>query len=267
MLPVQQPAWRERYLELFGRVDRVLCEGPFMARAITQLGCPPDKIHVHHLGVEVDSIAYAPREWLPGSPLRVLIAASFAEKKGIPYALVALGQLRRDLAVEVTLIGDTRPSQDLDEKRRILSVIEEQQLGSVVRLLGYRPYSTVFEEAYKHHVFLAPSVTATDGDTEGGAPVSVIEMAATGLPIISTTHCDIPNVVKHGVTGLLAEERDVSGLLSHLRWLVDHSNAWRPMLDAGRRHIEVEFNARTQGERLSGHYELLVGSASRSAGS
>ncbi len=70
--------------------------------------------------------------------------------------------------------------------------------------MGYQPHSTLFAEAYRHHIFLSPSVTASTGDTEGGAPVSLIEMAATGMLIVSTTHCDIPEVIKHGVTGLLA---------------------------------------------------------------
>ena len=64
----------------------------------------------------------------------------------------------------------------------------------------------------KHDVFLAPSVTASNGDTEGGAPVAIIEMAASGMPIVSTRHCDIPSVVLDGVTGLLAAERDSEGL-------------------------------------------------------
>ena len=31
------------------------------------------------------------------------------------------------------------------------------------------------------HLFLSPSVTAADGDTEGGAPVGLIEASATDL--------------------------------------------------------------------------------------
>ena len=73
-----------------------------------------------------------------------------------------------------------------------------------MRLLGYVSRETLREEAYEHDVFLAPSVTASNGDTEGGAPVAIIEMSASGMPIVSTNHCDIPSVVLDGVTGLLA---------------------------------------------------------------
>jgi hypothetical protein len=71
-LPVVDPVWRDRYQEMFTTADRVLCEGPFMANSIASLGCPPEIIRVHHLGVEVCDIPFAPRSWQPGTPLRDL---------------------------------------------------------------------------------------------------------------------------------------------------------------------------------------------------
>jgi colanic acid/amylovoran biosynthesis glycosyltransferase len=117
------------------------------------------------------------------------------------------------------------------------------------------------EEAYRHHIFLSPSVTASDGDTEGGAPVSLIDMAASGMPIVSSRHCDIPEVILDGVSGLLADERDVDGLVAHLRWLIEHPDEWRPMLDAGRRRMEKEYHAKVQGERLAEVYASLLESS------
>src|SRR4051812_21366847 len=89
-LPVSQPVWYARYRELFAAVDLVLCEGPHFARSIEALGCPAAKIKVQHLGVPIEDIRFVPRQWQPGTPLRILIAGSFTEKKGIPYALEAL---------------------------------------------------------------------------------------------------------------------------------------------------------------------------------
>ena len=114
------------------------------------------------------------------------------------------------------------------------------------------------EEARRHHVFLSPSVTASDGDTEGGAPVSLIEMSASGMMIVSTTHCDIPGVILDGKTGLLAPERDVDGLVERLQWIVAHPEQWMEMQRAGRAHIEAEFDARRQGERLGEIYRDLA---------
>ena len=259
-LPRNYPIWRKRYKKLFAKVDLVLCEGSHMAQCVVNLGCPPDKVKVHHLGVSIDGIEFKPRVWTPGTPLRVLIAATFGEKKGIPYALEALGQLQYHVPLEITIIGDARSiPRSQAEKQKILATIEKHNLHSKVRLLGYQPHSVLFEEAYQHHIFLSPSITASSGDTEGGAPVSIIEMAATGMPIVSTNHCDIPEVILDGVTGLLAEERDVAGLVAHLQYLVKYPEKWLDMVKAGRKHLEAEYDVRIQSARLAAIYKLIQG--------
>jgi colanic acid/amylovoran biosynthesis glycosyltransferase len=101
-------------------------------------------------------------------------------------------------------------------------------------------------------------VVASDGDTEGGAPISIIEMLASGMMVVSTHHCDIPGVIQHGVSGMLAGERRPEELAQHLKWLIEHPQAWPAMLDAGRKHVEQKFNARVQGLRLMAIYEDLV---------
>jgi colanic acid/amylovoran biosynthesis glycosyltransferase len=260
-LPKQEGIWSDRYRTLFIFADCVFCEGPHMASRIEALGCPVEKIRIQHLGVNLKEIPFKPRCWCPGGPLRVLIAASFREKKGIPYALEALERLSKEVPLEITLIGDAHPEErSQEEKRKILQKIEHLGLQSRVRRLGYQPYQVFLEEAYKHHVFLSPSITASDGDTEGGAPVSITEMVASGMPVISTFHCDIPEIIQHGVSGLLAEERDVEGLVKHLRWLIEHADSWSQMIEAGRNHVAAEFDARKQGEKLAQIYQELISS-------
>lgn len=259
-LPAREPAWRNRYRELFARADRVLCEGPHMGRCVESLGCPAEKIRVHHLGVRLDGIPFAPRVLKPGETLRVLVAASFQEKKGIPYAVEALGRFSRDPSVELTIVGDANEEErSRAEKGRILESIERHGMKARTRMTGYCSHAALFEEAFRHHVFLSPSVTARDGDAEGGAPVTLTEMAATGMPVVATRHCDIPEIVRDGETGLLAPERDVDALASRLRWLAAHPGDWERLARAARRHLEAEYDAGRQGERLAGIYRELAG--------
>lgn len=259
MVPKQDPRWLGRYKSLFKSADMFLCEGPHMAQCLINMGCPQDKVKVQHLGVEVDKIPFKPRKWRPGEPLRVLIAATFREKKGIPYALEVLGQLQNEADIEITIIGDaTTEPRSQTEKQKILQVIENYGLQSKIRMLGFQPHLVLMKEAYKHHIFLSPSVTAADGDTEGGAPVSIIEMAATGMPVVSTKHCDIPEVIRYGIEDWLVDEKDADGLVKKLRWLVQNYNKWLPMLKAGRKHIEQEFNVALQGVRLAQKYKSLL---------
>ena len=259
MLPRVHAEWRSRYTDMFPLVDRVLCEGPFMAEAVADLGCPKEKITVHHLGVELGELPFRPRQWTPEQPLRVLIAASFREKKGIPYALEALARLRKDQELSITILGDgSNNPASVAEKAKILSTIDRLGIGDVTVLRGFQPHPVLIETAYRNHIFLSPSVTASDGDTEGGAPVAITEMAATGMPIVASRHADIPNVIRDGIDGFLADERDVGGLVSSLRMWINSAGAWDKPLTNARRRIESEFNAVKQGERLSDIYRAVI---------
>jgi colanic acid/amylovoran biosynthesis glycosyltransferase len=251
--------WNDRYHTMFEHVDLVLCEGPHMAMCIAKRGCPRQKIEVQHLGVDLSKIRFRPRVWNPAKPLRVLIASRFTEKKGIPFALEALGRIQYEVPLEITIIGDASgEAKQQTEKQKILAVIKKHNLEPRIRMLGFQPYGVYLEEAYKHHVFLSPSVTASDGETEGGTNMAIAEMLASGMPVVSTRHCDIPETVQDGVSGLLANERDVDGLVKDLKWLVDHPEKWLSMADAGRRHMEKEYNAKVQGQRLASLYRHLV---------
>ncbi len=258
-LPSSSPEWNARYEELFAGADLFLCEGNHMARSVEALGAPSAKVKVHHLGVMVDTIPFKARVWHGPGPLRILLAATFQEKKGIPYALRAVGMIKKEIPVEVTIIGDAAPEpRSLEEKRKIGSVIKEWGLQEVVHLKGFQPYNLLLEEAYGHHVFMAPSVTALDGDTEGGAPVVLIEMAASGMPVVATDHCDIPSIVVHGKTGLVTDERDPEGLARNLLWLAANVDQWQSLTQAARTHVEEEYNAPVQGRRLARLYREVL---------
>ena len=255
----KEPRWRDRYRELFREVDVVICEMPQMIPVVMALGASEAQVRVNHLGVEVAGIKYVPRSWDGKGKFRVMVAGSFREKKGIPYALMALARIRDELRLEITLVGDaSSEARDQNEKLWIMETISQYGLKDLVRLTGYVPYARLLEESYSHHVFLAPSVTALDGDTEGGGLMVLVDMAASGMPIISSIHCGIPEVVIHGSTGLLAPERDVEAIATHIRYLAGHPDSWRQMLDAGRLRVEQEFNAQVQGGHLAEIYSQLI---------
>ena len=258
-LPSADPRWNSRYTDLFKKGDLFLCEGPFMASSLVKLGCKPEKIRVQHLGIDLQKIIFKPRNFDPLKPLKVLISASFREKKGIPYAVESIGRLSERMPVELTIIGDAVKSKSGEmEKQKIIGTLEKTGLMKKTTMRGYLPHDIVLQEAYRHHIFLSPSVTSSDGDSEGGAPVSIIEMAASGMPVVSTTHCDIPEVLDYGGKDWLAPERDVDGLVSVLdKWLNDLA-AWPGLLLHARKHIEKEFDVSRQGVILGDIYEELA---------
>jgi colanic acid/amylovoran biosynthesis glycosyltransferase len=255
----RRPEWRMRFRDMFTKVDRVITVwGGVMAQQLIDLGCPPEKLVVHHLGIDSTQIPYRPRTWNGIEPLRILVASSFREKKGIPYAIDAVSRLAQRIPVELTVIGDANPSpESQEEKRKILARIQESGIAGRARLLGLQPNAVMLEEAYRNHIYLAPSVTASNGDTEGGAPMAVAEMQATGLPVIATRHCDIGELVKDRASGILVDERDVAGLTEALIWMAENPQQWESLAGAARANVEQEFDAHTQGLRLASLYHDL----------
>jgi colanic acid/amylovoran biosynthesis glycosyltransferase len=258
----RRPRWGGRIRDLLEKADLVLCEGPHMRDCIEALGCPAGKTRVQHLGVRLERLPFQPRAMAAGEPLRVLMAAAFVEKKGIPYGLRALGRLKRHVNLEATVIGDARNAPDSrQEKARIQDAIRESGLEGKVAMLGLVPYAELLRQMALHHVFLAPSVTSARGDTEGGAPVSIIEAAASGMVVVSSRHCDIPNVVIDRETGFLADERDIDGLAECLAEAVAMREHWSGMLQLARARVEAKFTAARQGEHLAAIYRELISRA------
>jgi len=256
--------WQKRYAELFDDVDIVLCEGPHMAAAIHHLGCREEKIKVYHLGVNLEAIPFTPPSWRTGKPLRVFMAARFEEKKGFPYALEAIGVLKKtrpDLKIDVTIVGGAGETEESQKQLAAIDrMIKRYDLSDVVCTKGFCSHTEFLQMAASHDLFLSPSVVASSGDTEGGAPVSIIEMAAAGLVIVSTKHCDIPYVLGEKNRQILCEEKDVDALVEELIWLLDHSEVWPEMARENRLRVEEHFNLRRQGPALAKIYGEITSS-------
>jgi colanic acid/amylovoran biosynthesis glycosyltransferase len=265
-LPRIDRRWYARYREMSDRVDLVLCEGPHMARCIADLGVDPGKIKLFRLGIDLDRIPFVPRKNHSGTAKRFLIAGSFREKKGIPYALEALGLLRKTYpGIKITVLGDSLGSKREEvEKRKILDVVKQFGLEANTEFLGYQPYERVIQEFYRHDIFVSPSVTASDGDTEGGAPVTVIEAAASGMPVASTLHCDIPFVLSENNHSYLVPERDSARLAEAIERLLQRPD-WDPIVFANRDLVERELDVRLQTEKLASIYDDLVGGVRKPA--
>jgi colanic acid/amylovoran biosynthesis glycosyltransferase len=185
--------------------------------------------------------------------MRILIAASFREKKGIGYGIEAFGRVAwKWNRLELVIVGDGPLRPQIERQ------IAQLGLGDRVRLMGYQPYERLIAIAQESHIVMAPSVTASNGDTEGGAPVFLIEAQAMGLPVVATRHADIPEVVQDGKTGYLVPERDIDALAERLEYLLDHPDLWPELGTNGRRYVEAKFSLEQQVAKLEDIYDDLL---------
>jgi colanic acid/amylovoran biosynthesis glycosyltransferase len=242
LLP-RNPLWQQCFSRLFREAALFTVEGPHMKDSLAALGCPQGKIRVRRHGVDLRTFPFVARAPCDDGTIKILVAGRFVEKKGIPYALQAVAHVARENpALRLTLVGDSY--DDLAGKRlkrEILSLLEQEPLRHRSEWLGSVSVARFMEIAKEHHIFIQASMHSADGDCEGGAPVVLNQLTATGMPIIATRHCDIPEIVLDGKTGFLVEERDVLGLADRLRRVVSAPESWPRLGIMARAHAERTF--------------------------
>lgn len=261
-MPITQTKWLRRYGLLFEKGDLFLVEGTRMKERLVELGCRPEKIVINHLGIDTMSMPFQERRVGKNMPVKVLVAGTFTEKKGIPYAVEAFGmvaQRRPDVPMLLNIVGESRGTPTgRDIERQVVEKIQEYKIESKVKMHGYLDRQKFFRVIFDNHIFLSPSITAANGDAEGGVPVAIIEAQASGMPVLSTLHCDIPEVVLDSRSGYLAPEKDIESLADRLEALVEAPESWPAMGRAGREHVEREYEARRQAARLEDVYSRLL---------
>ena len=210
--------------------------------------CGIDNVLVHHLGVRLDQVPV--RTGHPGGEFAILFVGRMIEKKGFAYLLEAMGRLSAaGHDVRLHAVGDGPLLPSLKDRAMQLGLADR------VTFYGSRLHRFVLEMMSRADCLVAPSVTAADGDSEG-IPVTLMEAMACGLPVVSTRHSGIPELVIDGDSGLLTEEGDGDGLFRSIRQLIADADLRDRLAANGRMRIERHFNAAVQDALL---FDLIAG--------
>lgn len=240
-----------RYRDLLARGALFLPVSRDFRDRLVAVGAPVDRVLMHHSGIDLKRFSFEPRR-PPTERPRLLFVGRLTEKKGLTYALEALAVLRRAGAeADLTVVGEGPLEPVLKSTTSTLG------LDDRVRFVGGRSHDEVIAMMHASHILVAPSVTAANGDQEG-IPNVLKEAMATGLPVVSTRHSGIPELVQHGVSGLLAPERDVGALAAQLGLVLAHPERWSDMGRAGRQAVEAGFDADRLNDLLVERYRSIL---------
>lgn len=247
-------AWLGKYKILFKQGNLFLVEGPYMKSRLIELGCPESKIKIQRIAIPLNKISF--RERLPkkqGENVIFIFSGRFVEKKGLIYALQAFKEIRKELSnFEFRIIGDG------PLKNMLLDYVKTNLMDAYVKFLGFLPYEEYLKEMAKADIFIHPSVTASDGDSEGGAPTTILEAQAMGMPVIATYHADIPNVTLPGRSALLSKEKDIASLGENIKQLLVNQNSWSQMGKEGRGFVKENHDIRIEIENLENIYKNIL---------
>ena len=245
--------------DLFKKGDLFLTNGEHSKRFFDQVGWGGGKMIIHRLGVSVGLFNASKPRLSAGEQVRLLSVGRLVEKKGFEYSIQGVAKVLKSFPnVQYEIAGDGPLRSSLEK------LVAELGVANNIKLLGFQTREEVLRLLRAANIFLAPCVTSDGrsgtcwvGDVETG-PVVVLEAMASGMPIISTRHTGIPEMVHDGESGFLLEERDVDGIADRLTHLLKHPEIWQGMGQKGRNHVEEYHNLDKQTDRLVEIYRQLL---------
>ncbi len=236
----QLSKYHEAYQRMFSITKAIIVVSEEMKSDLKALGAPIEKLV---------KLTYAPNplffEVTPEyQSNQVLAIGRFVEKKAPHLTLLAF-QKAKEICPELQLkfvgSGDS------------LSVCQDlcNSLGiKDVYFVGILSPEEIAQEMGNSFCFIQHSKKASNGDKEG-TPVAIIEAMAAGLPVISTIHAGIPEVVKDGINGYLVQEGDVQGMSERLIELTQNRTNASKLGFSGKVFISKNYSPKEYREKLN----------------
>lgn len=230
----------DNYKEVFALAKKVVAVSKRMEQMLLDLGCPKEKLVYNVYGPQPEFETVVPSY----SKKQFIGIGRFTDKKAPYYTIMAFKEVIIKHPEAQLLLAGNGVLMNMCQ-----NLVKQYKLEERVQFLG-----VITPEAYRKLLseslaFVQHSITAKNGDMEG-TPLAVLEASVAGLPVVSTNHAGIPDVIKHGETGLLCDEHDVSSMARHMHMLLDDIEIAKKMGAAGKQHI-LEYYS------MAGHISFL----------
>jgi len=230
------------YKKAFAYAGRIVVPSSHTRENLLKIGAPAEKITYLKYGIDLNFFTPVQSS---ANPLIFISVARFVEKKAPLITIAAFNKvLARFPAAQLIMIGEG----PLLEGCKI--TVNELGISARVNFLGMQNAEEVAVNLRNARVFVQHSVTTKTGETES-TPNSILEAAATGLPIVSTRHAGIKEAVLDETTGYLVDEHDIADMSEKMILLANDPKTGDKMGKAGRDYMEQHHDQRLQLDKLS----------------
>ena len=234
--------FNDGYKAMFGYASKIIVVSKAMKQALINRGCLEEKIVLNTYGPHPDYFKVTPDY----SSNHIIGVGRHTYKKAPYLTILAFKKvLEKYPDLKLTLIG----TGELYEVCK--HMIEALDLKDSISIPGGLPRDEIIPYLEKSCLFIQHSLVAGDGDSEG-TPVGIIEAMAAGLPVVSTFHAGIPDVVVNEETGLLVSEGDINAMAEGIIDLVADRERAKQYGECSRLRIERDFNMEKHIEKLNG---------------
>jgi len=177
-------------------------------------------------------------------PFKLLAVGRFARTKGFDVLLEAAKILKKQgFPFKLTLVGAGFQGPKLRWMRRSLG------LADVVDMPGFVSHDHLAEMLDTFDMMVVPSVVHASGDRDG-IPNVIMEALAHRLPVVATDVCGIPEVIRHGQTGLAVPQQDPEALAQAIRAMTADRARAIAMAEEGRTLVTAMFDPDTNAQKL-----------------
>ena len=222
----------KQYPQLFAQAAAIIVVSNHMKQQLIRLGAPQNKIFLNPYGIDPELFP-ARKEFIHSTTF--FAAGRFCETKSPHLTLFSFSKMKNQAqTAKLVMAGDGL----LLEACKILA--NALNISDCVHFPGVLQPKEISEWMQKSLAFVQHSYTTSENDKEG-TPVTILEAAMSGLPVISTLHAGIPEAVEHDKTGFLVDEGDVEGMANYMLKLFQNPQLGAEMGKAGKQKIEKEY--------------------------
>ena len=192
-------------------------------------------------GIDVASWPFAMRKPRQGSP-RLLYVGRLEYEKGIHEAIAALPRIRRTHpGTTLTIAGEGTQTDWLREQARAYRVLK------ATRFVGRLDHSELVRLLHDANAIVLPSHYEPFG-------IVALEAAATGTPLVTSTAGGLGEAVIDGQTGMSFAPRDVAGIATAVRTVLDDPAAAQQRALAARERLTADFDWQTVADETAQVY-------------
>lgn len=223
--------YKDLYSEMFQYASKIIAVSQYMYSRLLSLGCPLEKL---------EYITYAPEniffDQTPAYTENAFLAVGrFVDKKAPYYTILAFKKVVDKYPDAKLYMAGEGPLLNT-----CINLSHYLKIHSNVHFLGKCKHEDLMPYYTKVKGYVQHSVTASNGDMEG-TPVVILEASAAALPVVSTIHAGIPDVIIDGETGLLVKEHDVEKMAEKMIWILENPQQAVKMGETGRKNIHDNY--------------------------
>jgi colanic acid/amylovoran biosynthesis glycosyltransferase len=241
--------WKSRYRRLAEYGDAFIAASDYMKTQLIQLGFPQNKIHVARFGLNTVELDFFEGQ---RDSTAIMMVGRLVEKKGFEFGIKAVSKLiRNGRKLKLNIYGDGPLMEPLQE------LVMQLETEEAIEFHGFQPVETIMQAHHMNTLLLAPSIAAADGDMEG-LPNTILEAMAKGTLVVASRHAAIPEVVIHGNTGFLTNEKDLDGIAKTLDSVLDKLSDLNSIRKLARAAIERDYNIQKMAADVEKIYKMTL---------